>query len=181
MSASAQGVEMPPVEELDRLEADQCAGALAPLFEGAPRLVARLVAARPFGSSEGLFAQAREIARWMPEDEQIELVDAHPRLGAPPGSVSAFSYREQGFDRDAADVAAEDERRQIGSELTRLNAVYEGRFGFRFCIFVAGRSRADLLQVLREALKAERGSELVRAVAAAVDIAEDRYLGSRGR
>ena len=61
------------------------------------------------------------------------------------------------------------------------NAVYEGRFGFRFCIFVAGRSRADLLQVLREALKAERGSELVRAVAAAVDIAEDRYLGSRGR
>jgi len=154
MSASAQGVEMPPVEELDRLEADQCAGALAPLFEGVPRFVARLVAARPFGSSEGLFA---------------------------PGSVSAFSYREQGFDRDAADVAAEDERRQIGSELTRLNAVYEGRFGFRFCIFVAGRSRADLLQVLREALKAERGSELVRAVAAAVDIAEDRYLGSRGR
>lgn len=59
--------------------------------------------------------------------------------------------------------------------------MYEGRFGFRFCIFVAGRSRADLLQVLREALKAERGSELVRAVAAAVDIAEDRYLGSRGR
>jgi 2-oxo-4-hydroxy-4-carboxy--5-ureidoimidazoline (OHCU) decarboxylase len=181
MSANAQGIEMLLVEELDRLEPDQGAAALAPLFEGAPRFVARLVAARPFGSSDGLFARAREIAHWMPEDEQIELVDAHPRLGAPPGSVSAFSYREQGFDVEAADVAAEDERRQIGSELTRLNVVYEQRFGFRFCIFVAGRSRAQLLPVLREALKAERGSELVRAVAAAIDIAQDRYLGASGR
>jgi len=34
----------------------------------------------------------------MPEDEQIELIDAHPRLGAPPASVSALSHREQGYD-----------------------------------------------------------------------------------
>ena len=46
----------------------------------------------------------------MPEAEQCELIDAHPRLGAPPGSVSALSFREQGYDREDADAAAEAER-----------------------------------------------------------------------
>ena len=39
----------------------------------------------------------------MPEAEQIELIDAHPRLGAPPATVSAASYREQGYDRDTTE------------------------------------------------------------------------------
>ena len=46
----------------------------------------------------------REIAHAMPLAEQIELIDAHPRLGAPPASVSALSFVEQGYDRDAADA-----------------------------------------------------------------------------
>ncbi len=66
--------------------------AIAPLFEGAPKFLARVAHARPFESREAFFAQARAIAHDMPEDEQIELLDAHPRLGAPPGTVSAMSY-----------------------------------------------------------------------------------------
>ena len=72
---------------------------LAALFEGAPRFLARLAAAGPFAIDDALFAAARAIAHAMPEAEQVELVDAHPRLGAPPASVSAMSYVEQGYDR----------------------------------------------------------------------------------
>jgi 2-oxo-4-hydroxy-4-carboxy-5-ureidoimidazoline decarboxylase len=149
--------------------------ATARLFEGAPRFLARLAAARPFASNDDLFGQARAIAHAMPEAEQIELVDAHPRLGAPPGSVSALSFVEQGYDRDAADEAAEAERARVAAELERLNAAYEDRFGFRYCTFVAGRSRAALLPEFEAALDQPRDKELQRALDAVVDIAIDRH------
>ncbi len=63
----------------------------------------RLAMARPFGSVEALFARAREIAHAMPLDEQLELIDAHPRLGAPPADVSALSYVEQGYGRSGTE------------------------------------------------------------------------------
>jgi 2-oxo-4-hydroxy-4-carboxy-5-ureidoimidazoline decarboxylase len=167
------------VGNLDELGSEACAAALAPLFEGAPRFLARLCAARPFGDAETLFDRARSIAHAMPEPEQVELIDAHPRLGAPPGSVSAMSFREQGYDRETADAAAETERARVAADLERLNDAYERRFGFRYCVFVAGRPRAALLPALEDALTAERGSELTRALDAVVDIAADRYAKTR--
>jgi len=146
--------------------------AMAPLFEGAPRFLARLAAARPFADDRALFAAAREIAHAMPEAEQLELIDAHPRLGAPRGSVSALSHAEQGYDRP--DETAETERRRVAAELERLNDAYEARHGFRYCVFVAGLSRAELLPGLTAALGADRDAEIHRALDAVVDIAIDR-------
>jgi 2-oxo-4-hydroxy-4-carboxy-5-ureidoimidazoline decarboxylase len=124
-----------------------------------------------------MFTRAAEIALAMPEDEQIELIDAHPRIGAPPASVSALSYREQGYDRETTAAMA---------DLAKLNAAYEARFGFRFCVYVAGRSRPELVPVLRAALDADRQSELRRALRDVVAIARDRYrrqaaTGEEGR
>ena len=161
--------------ELDRSSADDFADAVAPLFEGAPHFLARLTTARPFGGATELFARARSIAHAMPEAEQLELIDAHPRLGAPPGSVSALSFVEQGYDRSHADAAAESERVRLDHELARLNAAYEQRFGFRYCVFVAGRPRAALTIEITQALESDRAAEIDRALDAVVDIAADRY------
>jgi 2-oxo-4-hydroxy-4-carboxy-5-ureidoimidazoline decarboxylase len=163
------------VPELDAMPAAAFAEAVAPLFEGAPGFLARLAAARPFGDAAGLFTRARSIAHAMPEPEQLELIDAHPRLGAPPGSISALSFVEQGYDREAAEAAAETERAHVADELARLNAAYESRFGFRYCVFVAGRPRAELLAAMTAALGSDRASEIARAIDAVVDIAADRY------
>jgi 2-oxo-4-hydroxy-4-carboxy-5-ureidoimidazoline decarboxylase len=163
--------------ELDKVSPGRFAATMAPLFEGAPRFLRRLASARPFGSFEALFSQAREIARAMPVDEQLELVDAHPRLGAPPASVSPMSFVEQGYAQEAAVQAARDaerERTRVAAELDRLNAAYESRFGFRYCVFVAGRPRADLLADFEAALELERSAELRRAIDAVIDIAADR-------
>jgi 2-oxo-4-hydroxy-4-carboxy-5-ureidoimidazoline decarboxylase len=154
------------VAALDRLPDDEFVMAAAPWFEGAPRFLLRLVAARPFGDAATLFGRADEIAAAMPEDEQIELIDAHPRLGAPPASVSEASFREQGYDREMTAAIA---------ELAELNAAYEARFGFRFCVFVNGRSRPELVPVLRGALTADRDAELRRALHDVVAIARDRF------
>jgi 2-oxo-4-hydroxy-4-carboxy-5-ureidoimidazoline decarboxylase len=150
---------------------------MAPLFEGAPRFLGRLANARPFGSLDELFERARRIAHAMPIAEQLELIDAHPRLGAPPESVSALSFVEQGYDRDAAEAAARDalaDRERVAAELDRLNVAYEERFGFRYCVFVDGRSRADLLPGMAAALDAGRAAEISRALDAVIDIARDR-------
>lgn len=163
--------------ELDALNAAEpgaFAAALAPLFEGAPRFLARLAAGRPDAGWPGLFARARAIAHAMPELEQVELIDAHPRLGAPPGAVSALSFREQAYDRGAAGGDVADEL------LHDLNARYEARFGFRYCVHVAGRPRAILLPEMVAALEADRESELDRALDAVVDIAQARLLVLRG-
>lgn len=147
--------------------------ALVALFEGAPRFLDRLEAATTADDDTTVLERARAIAHAMPEAEQIELIDAHPRLGAPPGSVSALSFAEQGYDR--AEVAAEAERARIASELATLNAAYEARHGFRYCVFVAGRPRHELIPGLRAAIEADRAAEIRRALDAVVDIAIDRH------
>jgi 2-oxo-4-hydroxy-4-carboxy-5-ureidoimidazoline decarboxylase len=154
------------VTDLDDLPSDAFIARMAPLFEGAPRFLARLAAARPFGTPDVLFDAAERIALEMPEDEQRELIDAHPRLGAPPASVSAMSYREQGYDSETEETVA---------ALERLNVEYEDRFGFRYCIFVNGRSRAALLPEIEAALRRDPADERRRALRDVVAIARDRF------
>jgi 2-oxo-4-hydroxy-4-carboxy-5-ureidoimidazoline decarboxylase len=146
---------------------------LEQLFEGAPRFLDRLERAGPVPSADVLFHVARDIAHAMPEPEQIELIDAHPRLGAPPGTVSQMSYVEQGYDRGTGTPA--DPEVDVAIELERLNDAYEERHGFRYCVFVAGRPREALLPDMTAAIDADRTSELHRALDAVVDIAIDRH------
>jgi len=162
---------LPSIDELNRLSDQDCAAALAPLFEGAPRFLTRLAMARPFTGYAELWPMALRIARAMPELEQLELINAHPRLGAPPASVSALSFREQGYDREAAEIEAD---RLLAAELERLNAAYEHRFGFRFCVFVNGRHTRALVPVIAAALDADRATEIRRALGDVVAIAADR-------
>lgn len=154
------------IAALDAMPKAEFVAAVAPLFEGAPHFLDRLAGARPLGDADEMFRRAQAIAMSMPESEQIELIDAHPRLGAPPASVSALSYGEQGYDRETTEAI---------EELARLNARYEAKFGFRFCVFVAGRSRPELVPVLEAALEAARPSEIRRALSDVVAIARDRY------
>ena len=163
------------IDELDVMAPGAFASRVAPLFEGARGFLGRLAMARPFGTSDAMFATARTIAHAMPEDEQVELIDAHPRLGAPPGSVSALSYVEQGYAAEAAQAAADAEAARVAAELARLNTTYEERFGFRYCVFVAGRPRAALLPEMEAALGEDRQAEIRRALDAVVDIARARY------
>ena len=160
----------PSIEQLDRMPAADFAIAVAPLFEGAPPLLDRLAGARAFESFDVLFDRAREIAHSLPEPDQVALVNAHPRLGAAATGISAMSFHEQGYDRDPGGAGEE----RVAQELERLNDAYEAKLGFRYCVFVAGRSREELLPDMRAALDQPREAELSRALDAVVDIARDR-------
>lgn len=169
-------VPFPDIADLDRLPAAPAERQLRTLFEDAPRFLGRLAAARPFGSDSGLIAHAQDLARTVPEDEQVELLDAHPRIGADPSSVSVLSHAEQGYDRTDAPTTPI----WVTEELEALNDAYERVFGFRFVVFVAGRSREEILPILERALHDEREGELRRGLDDVVDIAADRLATLRG-
>ena len=167
----------PSIADLNALSAEEFADEVAPLFEGARGFLKRLAAARPFESDHAFLVAARELARTMPEADQIELLNAHARLGTDPAGVSAASFEEQGYD------SSEEEDAQPGAlfeELAMLNDVYEGRFGFRYVVFVAGRPLTSMGPLIEAAMRNDRAAELGRGLDDVIDIAADRLGQLRG-
>ena len=132
---------------------------LTDLFQARSRLVEALA------REEDPLGRAREVLASLPEEERVEALNAHPRIGE--RRLSGRSAAEQG------EAAAEDPA--VMEELERLNATYEERFGFRFVVFVNRRPRAELVPVLRERLGRTREEELATGCEALVAIAEDRW------
>ena len=130
---------------------------LAELFEGRTRLVERLAERDdPLGSARG-------VIRDLSDEEKLEALNAHPAIGA--RNLSARSAAEQGTDADPA----------VLTELAYQNQIYEEKFGFRFVVFVNRRSKAEILDVLRERLQRTREEELETALEELVAIARDRW------
>jgi 2-oxo-4-hydroxy-4-carboxy--5-ureidoimidazoline (OHCU) decarboxylase len=163
------------IDDLNELTPEAFADEVAPLFEGARGFLHRLAAARPFDSDRAFLATAREVARTMPEADQIELLNAHPPLGSDPAAVSRASFEEQGY----GSTEEVDEQPML-EELAMLNEVYEGRFGFRYVIFVAGRPLSAIGPLIEAAMRNDRAAELGRGLDDVIDIAADRLAGLRG-
>lgn len=156
---------LPAMARLDDAPRAEFLDTVRPLFEQAPRFLERLADSRPFGTWDEMFREALDIALAAPEDVQRELLDAHPRIGAPPESVSQLSFYEQGYDQEQRDAIA---------ELAPLNDAYEQRFGFRYVVYVAGRPRSAIVPLLRAALEADPQDERRRGLTDVVAIAQAR-------
>ena len=133
---------------------------LAAVFERAPGLAVRVRG----NEAASIVASARSEIERMTDDERISVLNAHPRIGADPVSLSALSRQEQG---SAADVATL-------RELASLNDDYERRFGFRFVVFVGGRPKAAIVPVFRERLQRTRQDELATGIDEFLAITRDR-------
>lgn len=174
------GPSIPDLDLLNAMDVDAFAAAVAPLVEGAARFSSRLALARPFSSDAALLDAMHEVASGMPEADQLELLDAHPRIGADPAEMSALSSAEQDAARDPAEEIATATAVRVGEELAMLNELYERRFGFRYVVFVAGRPREAIIPLVEHALRNEREAELRRGVHDAIYIAGDRLARLRG-
>jgi 2-oxo-4-hydroxy-4-carboxy--5-ureidoimidazoline (OHCU) decarboxylase len=133
----------------------------AEAFERAPLLAERV---GEDGDADAIIARARTALASMSEAERIAVLNAHPRIGATAG-LSSRSAAEQS--------AAPTDPETLGA-LERLNAEYERAFGFRFVVFVRGRSRAEIVPVLEARLGRTRAQELVTGLDEFLAIARDR-------
>jgi 2-oxo-4-hydroxy-4-carboxy--5-ureidoimidazoline (OHCU) decarboxylase len=158
---------------LGALDRTALAAAMRPLWEDAGPLVDRLVGRQVTTWEEHVSAAEAEIDA-MDDATRAELLGAHPRIGADPAALAARSpqsWSEQGgaSATDPATLAA----------LEAANDIYEERFGFAFVHWVAGRSKAEMLAVLRSRLERDRATELDAGCAALVAIARDRLARIR--
>jgi 2-oxo-4-hydroxy-4-carboxy--5-ureidoimidazoline (OHCU) decarboxylase len=142
------------VRELPRqLSVDE----LAELFEGRTAFVERLA------RLEDPLGQARAAMQDLTPEERLDVLNAHPAIGAK--KLSARSAAEQGVDAD----------REVLAELERLNREDEQRHGFRFVVFVNRRPKAEVLEVLRSRIGNPTEQELETALGDLVAIAQDRW------
>jgi 2-oxo-4-hydroxy-4-carboxy--5-ureidoimidazoline (OHCU) decarboxylase len=79
--------------------------------------------------------------------------------------LSSRSAAEQGDDAGP----------EVLDELARLNTDYEERFGFRFVVFVNGRAKSEILDVLRTRIGRTQDEELDTGCRELVAIARDRW------
>ena len=129
------------------------AGELAALFSGESRFVDKLAL------EEDPLGRARDVARNLSEEEKVEALATHPRIG------------ERSSEQHGDDPV-------VLVELATLNQVYEEKFGFRFIVFVNERSREELLPVLRDRLQNTREQELDTGLDELIAIAEARWRAS---
>jgi hypothetical protein len=123
------------------------AAELGRLFSGRTRLVDELA-----GRDDPL-GVADEVAAALPEEDKVAALSTHPRIGE----------------------ASAEQHGGVPEELAELNRAYEEKFGFPFVVFVAGRSRAELVPVLRQRLAGTREEELATGLRELVAIARDRW------
>jgi 2-oxo-4-hydroxy-4-carboxy--5-ureidoimidazoline (OHCU) decarboxylase len=123
---------------------------LAGLFSGRTRLVELLAAVPdPLGSGYDAVVAA------LTEAERAQALAAHPRIGE-------RSSEQRG------------DEPEVHAELAELNRAYEERFGFRFVVFVDGRTRRELVPVLRQRLGRTREQELETGLCELLAIARER-------
>lgn len=141
---------------------------LAAIFEHCPALLAQLSPlVMPGDTPERISEMAHEIIDSLDEAERIATLNAHPRIGGDARAMSELSQREQGADRDPETLRV----------LAALNDEYERKFGFRFVVFVAGRSKREIVPVLRERLRRERETELATGIDEFLAISLHRMRG----
>jgi 2-oxo-4-hydroxy-4-carboxy--5-ureidoimidazoline (OHCU) decarboxylase len=147
---------------------DAITGRLAAVFERAPGLAAALRNADE-DTPRSIIAKARGALERMTEEERVAVLNAHPRIGADPASLSMHSRREQGEATDGATL----------QQLDELNDEYEEKFGFRFVVFVAGRSKREIVPVARARLGNTREAELKAGIEEFLAISLDRLERKR--
>jgi 2-oxo-4-hydroxy-4-carboxy-5-ureidoimidazoline decarboxylase len=115
----------------------------------AARWAGKVSAGRPYPSLSTLLARAGGA---LTDEDVSEALAGHPRIGdARAGTASARSRGEQAGVSGAADA--------VLAELAAGNRAYEERFGHIYLVCAAGRSAAELLEILRARLRNEPGAE----------------------
>lgn len=146
------------LEQANALTAEQFVAEFGALLEDAGWVIEALEQTRPFADVAAFKGAVITIFAQTPSGRMEAVIRRHPKLGVlrPP---SAFSGQEQ----QAAGLGELSEAER--TELLKLNKRYEANMGIPFIVAVAGMSRHDILQRLRDRLENDPKVEFKTAVA----------------
>ncbi|MBF6211286.1 2-oxo-4-hydroxy-4-carboxy-5-ureidoimidazoline decarboxylase [Nocardia puris] len=136
------------IGDFDALAQDAATAALLACCSS-PAWARGVLAGRPYGSVDRLFAAADAVLAELPESEIDAALAGHPRIGDTPDN--AASAREQAGVADSGD--------EVRAALAAGNREYEERFGHLYLVCASGRSGPELLEVLRARLGNDPATE----------------------
>lgn len=145
---------------LDWLNAAPHTEAVAALFRccGCAGWAGAVASARPFPSPEALVAVSEVIWAKASNEDVLEALSHHPRLGDRETLRARFlASHDWSADEHSAVSAADGATLE---DLAQANQDYETRFGHIFVACTTGKTAADLLALLRERLGNAPGPEL---------------------
>ena len=144
------------VKDLDTTPADHARELLTACC-GASPWVDAMVAARPFGDRERLFAAADRAWAALTVAQLHDAIARHPRLGGT-RAKAALSAREQAWSagEQSGAAGADDAAR---AALAEGNEEYERRFGHTFILCATGLGTNDMLAALRRRLGNDAATE----------------------
>jgi len=163
------------VAELNAATSGKFVAALDGIFEHTPWIAERTAARRPFASRLDLLDAMRAVVDAATEDEQLELIRAHPQLAgraAIHDELTAASTREQqgaGLNACSPNEFA---------RLQELNGAYNAKFGFPFILAVRGHDRASIIAAFEARLCNDADAERRTALEQIARIAEFRLAAT---
>jgi OHCU decarboxylase len=155
------------LRELNEKDRNAFVSALGWIFEDAPWVAERVWEQRPFATLDALHGAMTSLVAATSEEQQLELLRAHPDLGAR-ATMSEASGREQ--TRAGLDTLTSEEL----DRLRALNAAYREKFGFPFLYAVKGCTKHDVLDALERRLTSTRRIEHQEALRQVYRIARFR-------
>jgi 2-oxo-4-hydroxy-4-carboxy-5-ureidoimidazoline decarboxylase len=130
---------------------------------GAPRWIAEMMQARPFGSDEAVLRAADAIWATMSNGEILEAFAHHPRIGANLDALRAKFGASTHSEREQAGVeGAPDE---VLRALRDANERYHAKFGHVFLVCATGKTAAEMLAILEARMPNDPETELRIAAA----------------
>lgn len=155
------------IAELNQMTQAAFVDALGTVFEDTPAIARDSWNDRPFTSVDDLHQAMVRVVDRLSEDDQLDLICAHPDLGSK-AKMAEASVQEQagvGLDRLSPE---EFERFQT------LNQQYRERFGFPFIIAVKNHTKTSILQAFEQRLQNDAKTEQQQAIAEITQIARFR-------
>ena len=141
------------LDAFNALPADVAAARLLECL-AVPRWAREIATGRPYGSVPALRAAATAAGLAMTDDEVVEALSRHPRIGErPTGAGRELSQSQQWSRSEQGGVDAGDP--VLAMALRAGNREYEAKFGYVFLIRAAGRSGAEILAALNARLTHE--------------------------
>jgi len=145
------------IDDLNRADRAGFLQAVGWVFEGSPWVAERAWDLRPFTSLDALHDAMMSTVAAATMAEQLDLLRAHPDLGARVAMTEA-SKREQ------AGAGLDTMTRDAVDRLQALNKAYRKKFGFPFLFAVKGSTKHGVLAALATRLPATPDEEFAEAL-----------------
>jgi OHCU decarboxylase len=159
--AGAPGETLVRLDQVNQMSLDEFSRTFAGLYQNVPWAVERAYQQRPFSDTDDLRSAFQEAMFGATPDEQLELLQSYPDLGA-----STLNQAES--HRDQSALGLNQMHDEDYAEFAALNAKYREKFGFPYVASVrSAGSRSELLDNgevrLQHSPSQERATALIEA------------------